>query len=155
MRRLPVSLSEAVAHLEKSDVLREAMGSTLYGAFLAVRKAEIEAFEGQDPNTIAAAHRWRYGGEPVVPATQVLDALPLVDDHCHGIAREVADREAFESHINEGFDAPPAGTSHFDTPIGLAVRRWCPPSWVSSRTPRPRCTSSDAPSSVSRRSTGG
>jgi uncharacterized protein len=62
-----------------------------------------------------------------VPATQVLDALPLVDDHCHGIAREVADREAFESHINEGFDAPPAGTSHFDTPIGLAVRRWCPP----------------------------
>jgi uncharacterized protein len=62
-----------------------------------------------------------------VPATQVLDALPLVDDHCHGIAREVPDRDAFESHINEGFDAPPAGTSHFDTPIGLAVRRWCPP----------------------------
>jgi predicted TIM-barrel fold metal-dependent hydrolase len=62
-----------------------------------------------------------------VPATQVLDDLPLVDDHCHGVAREVADREAFESHINEGFDAPPAGTSHFDTPIGLAVRRWCPP----------------------------
>jgi glutamine synthetase len=60
VRRLPVSLSEAVAHLEKSDVLREAMGSTLYGAFLAVRKAEIEAFEGQDPDTIAAAHRWRY-----------------------------------------------------------------------------------------------
>jgi hypothetical protein len=62
-----------------------------------------------------------------VPATQVLDALPLVDDHCHGVVREVADRVAFESHINEGFDAPPAGASHFDTPIGLAVRRWCPP----------------------------
>ena len=62
-----------------------------------------------------------------MPATQVLEDLPLVDDHCHGVAREVADREAFERHINEGFDAPPAGTSHFDTPIGLAVRRWCPP----------------------------
>jgi uncharacterized protein len=62
-----------------------------------------------------------------VPATDVLDALPLVDDHCHGVVRDVADRDAFESHINEGFDAPPAGTSHFDTPIGLAVRRWCPP----------------------------
>jgi uncharacterized protein len=62
-----------------------------------------------------------------VPATQVLDALPLVDDHCHGVVREVADRAAFESHINEGFDAPPEGASHFDTPIGLAVRRWCPP----------------------------
>ena len=62
-----------------------------------------------------------------MPATQVLDALPLVDDHCHGVVREVADRAAFESHINEGFDAPPEGASHFDTPIGLAVRRWCPP----------------------------
>jgi hypothetical protein len=36
------------------------MGSTLYGAFLAVRRAEIEVFEGQDPDVIAAAHRWRY-----------------------------------------------------------------------------------------------
>jgi len=62
-----------------------------------------------------------------VPATQVLDALPLVDDHCHGVVRDVPDRAAFESHINEGFDAPPEGASHFDTPIGLAVRRWCPP----------------------------
>ena len=60
VRRLPASLGESIAHLEKSDVLREAMGSTLYGAFLAVRRAEVEAFEGQDPETIAAAHRWRY-----------------------------------------------------------------------------------------------
>ncbi len=62
-----------------------------------------------------------------MPATQVLESLPLVDDHCHGVVREIADRAAFESHINEGFDAPPEGASHFDTPIGLAVRRWCPP----------------------------
>ena len=60
VRRLPASLGESIAHLEKSDVLREAMGSTLYGAFLAVRRAEMEAFEGQDPEVIAAAHRWRY-----------------------------------------------------------------------------------------------
>src|SRR5262249_40526602 len=66
-------------------------------------------------------------GERRVPATQVLDSLPLVDDHSQGVAREIADRAAFESYINEGFDAPPEGMSHFDTPIGLAVRRWCPP----------------------------
>jgi glutamine synthetase len=60
VRRLPESLDESVAHLEKSDVLREAMGSTLFGAFLAVRRAEIELFVGEDPDTIAAAHRWRY-----------------------------------------------------------------------------------------------
>ena len=95
-------------------------------------------------------------GSPVVPATQVLDALPLVDDHCHGVVREVADRAAFESHINEGFDAPPAGTSHFDTPN--RARRPAlvsPRCWVWSRTPRPRCTSSGAPSSGRGRSTGG
>jgi glutamine synthetase len=60
VRRLPSSLSESVAHLEKSDVLREAMGSVLFGAFVAVRRAEIEAFESLEPDAIAAAHRWRY-----------------------------------------------------------------------------------------------
>jgi predicted TIM-barrel fold metal-dependent hydrolase len=56
-----------------------------------------------------------------------LAGLPLVDHHCHGVVAGDLDRDAFESFINEGFDRPASGTSHFDTPIGLAVRRWCAP----------------------------
>jgi predicted TIM-barrel fold metal-dependent hydrolase len=51
----------------------------------------------------------------------------LVDHHCHGIVAGDLDRAAFEDLINEGFDPPAPGTSHFDTPVGLAVRRWCAP----------------------------
>jgi len=36
------------------------MGADLYDAFTAVRAAEAETFQGQDPAAIAAAHRWRY-----------------------------------------------------------------------------------------------
>jgi len=56
-----------------------------------------------------------------------LSAIRLVDHHCHGVVRRLEDRAAFESLINEGFDPPPPGTSHFDSPIGLAIRRWCGP----------------------------
>jgi uncharacterized protein len=56
-----------------------------------------------------------------------IDELPLVDHHCHGIVAGDLDRAAFEDLINEGFDPPAPGTSHFETPVGLAVRRWCAP----------------------------
>ena len=56
-----------------------------------------------------------------------LAGLQLVDHHCHGVVAGDLDRDAFESFINEGFDRAASGTSHFDTPIGLAVRRWCAP----------------------------
>jgi glutamine synthetase len=46
--------------LEHSRLLREAMGSMLFDAFVAVRRAEWDAFGGQDPESVAAAHRWRY-----------------------------------------------------------------------------------------------
>jgi glutamine synthetase len=60
IQRLPRSLEEAVAHLEKSDLLRDAMGPMLFGPFTAVRRAEAEAFADQEPDEIVAAHRWRY-----------------------------------------------------------------------------------------------
>jgi glutamine synthetase len=60
IQRLPTSLEEAVGHLEKSEVLREAMGPMLFGPYLAVRRAEAEAFAGQEPDEVVAAHRWRY-----------------------------------------------------------------------------------------------
>jgi glutamine synthetase len=60
VRRLPQSLEEAVAHLEKSEVLHEAMGQVLFNAFVAVRRGEIDLFAGKDDEEIVAAHRWRY-----------------------------------------------------------------------------------------------
>jgi len=60
IQRLPQSVEEALSHLEKSDVLRDAMGPMLFGPFAAVRRAEAEAFAGQEPEEIVAAHRWRY-----------------------------------------------------------------------------------------------
>jgi glutamine synthetase len=59
-QRLPRTVEEALSHLEKSDVLRDAMGPMLFGPFAAVRRAEAEAFAGQEPEEIVAAHRWRY-----------------------------------------------------------------------------------------------
>jgi glutamine synthetase len=60
IQRLPQSVEEALAHLEKSDVLRDAMGPMLFGPFAAVRRAEAEAYAGQDAESVAADHRWRY-----------------------------------------------------------------------------------------------
>jgi glutamine synthetase len=60
IRRLPRSVEEAVSHLEKSDVMRDAMGPQLFGPFTAVRRAEAAAFAGQEPEEVVAAHRWRY-----------------------------------------------------------------------------------------------
>jgi glutamine synthetase len=58
--RLPQSLGEAMDNLEKSDVLRTAIGPALYDAFAIIRRGEAELFEGQDADDVIAAHRWRY-----------------------------------------------------------------------------------------------
>jgi len=60
IRRLPQSVEEAVSHLEESKVLREAMGDVLSNAFIAVRRAEAEAFAGLDDEALVEAHRWKY-----------------------------------------------------------------------------------------------
>ena len=60
VRRLPESLDDAVAHLEKSEVIREAMGDVLFNAFVAVRRGEAEAFAGKEDAEVVEAHRWRY-----------------------------------------------------------------------------------------------
>jgi len=59
-QRLPGTLDQALATLRRSQVIPAAMGADLYEAFTAVRAAEAETFQGQDPEAIAAAHRWRY-----------------------------------------------------------------------------------------------
>ncbi|MFD1829522.1 MULTISPECIES: amidohydrolase family protein [Streptomyces] len=68
---------------------------------------------------MARGHRGPDGGAWELP--------PLVDHHCHGVVREDLDDDAFASYLTES-DAPAApGTSFFDTQLGFAVRRWCPP----------------------------
>ena len=59
-QRLPGTLDQALTALRHSQVIPAAMGADLYDAFTAVRAAEAEAFQGQDAEAIATAHRWRY-----------------------------------------------------------------------------------------------
>jgi len=56
--RLPLSLSEAVEALELDEVLGEAMGESLFEAFLAVRRAEVERFRAKSDEEVVAATRW-------------------------------------------------------------------------------------------------
>ncbi len=58
--RLPRTLTEATDRFEASAVLRGALGETLHGAVVAVRRAEEERLAGRDPRDVAAATRRRY-----------------------------------------------------------------------------------------------
>ncbi|WP_432034962.1 amidohydrolase family protein [Streptomyces cucumeris] len=61
------------------------------------------------------------------PDPAELPLPPLVDHHCHGVVRSELDPAAFEAFLTES-DAPAAlGTTFFDSQLGFAVRRWCPP----------------------------
>lgn len=57
----------------------------------------------------------------------MVDALPLVDHHCHGIVRETVDRTAFESMLCEADRPGPWHGTLFGTQVGFAVRRLCAP----------------------------
>jgi glutamine synthetase len=59
-RRLPTSLRDALTHLEQSDTLQEALGGTLYEAFRAVRRGELDLFEYRTPDEVTSATRWVY-----------------------------------------------------------------------------------------------
>lgn len=66
---------------------------------------------------------------PVDLPDPVREALlaPLIDHHCHGVRRDDLTRARFEMLITEAGTPAPPGTTHFDTPAGAAVRRWCAP----------------------------
>ena len=59
------------------------------------------------------------------PVQEALDALELVDHHCHGVVDADLTREDFEDLITEGAAWP--GISPFDSPVGVAIRRHCAP----------------------------
>ncbi|MCR8669986.1 amidohydrolase family protein [Agrococcus sp. HG114] len=58
---------------------------------------------------------------------EALDGIPLIDHHCHGVMVAPLERAAFEDLITESDWAAPEGTSHFDTQVGFAIRRYCAP----------------------------
>ncbi|GAA3163362.1 amidohydrolase family protein [Planomonospora alba] len=68
-------------------------------------------------------------GLPVALPDAVREALlaPLVDHHCRGVRRDDLARARFEPLITESDSPAPPGTTHFDTPAGAAIRRWCAP----------------------------
>jgi len=51
----------------------------------------------------------------------------LVDHHCHGVVTGELDSAAFELLLTESSRQAPAGTTFFDSQLGLVLRRWCPP----------------------------
>ncbi|GAA4317563.1 hypothetical protein BJY14_007604 [Actinomadura luteofluorescens] len=55
------------------------------------------------------------------------DSLVMVDHHCHGLIRTDLGREEFEQLATEATTPPAPGTSHFDSPVGLAIRAHCAP----------------------------
>lgn len=56
-----------------------------------------------------------------------VEALPLIDHHCHGLRTEPLDRTALELLLTEADHTGAPGTTLFDSQIGLALRRWCSP----------------------------
>ncbi|MGP3981597.1 amidohydrolase family protein [Streptomyces sp. KR80] len=52
---------------------------------------------------------------------------PLVDHHCHGVARSELDRAGFEAYLTESDEPLVRGSTFFDSQLGFAVRRWCAP----------------------------
>ena len=55
------------------------------------------------------------------------DGIELIDHHCHGVVTRDLDPREFELLITESGDPAPAGTTFFDTQLGLSLRRWCGP----------------------------
>lgn len=57
-----------------------------------------------------------------------LREVRLVDHHVHGAFDRPVDRAGFEASLNEAATDPiPDFMSQFDSPLGLALRRWCAP----------------------------
>jgi predicted TIM-barrel fold metal-dependent hydrolase len=56
-----------------------------------------------------------------------IESLRLVDHHVHGAMRDDLGDASFEAGFSESPWSAPAGTTHLDSQVGFAVRRWCAP----------------------------
>jgi hypothetical protein len=61
------------------------------------------------------------------PIWQAVHRLPLLDQHCHGVIRHDPSAAQLEALINEGGLPAAPGTTRWDSPVGLALRRHCAP----------------------------
>ena len=59
--------------------------------------------------------------------TELDVGLPLIDHHCHGVSPDELDFAKFQALFSESYRPPPAGTTEFQKPLGLAIRRFCAP----------------------------
>lgn len=57
----------------------------------------------------------------------LLDGLPLIDHHCHGVRKHALDRGRFEADLTESSGPGRWHGSQFDTQAGLGVLRYCAP----------------------------
>lgn len=53
--------------------------------------------------------------------------VPLLDHHTHGVIPVDLDYKQFQASFSESYLPPPEGTSEFHKPLGLVIRRFCPP----------------------------
>lgn len=56
-----------------------------------------------------------------------VDSVALVDHHCHGVMTHDLDRATFEDLMTESSWPSPAGTTGFDSQVGLSMLRKCGP----------------------------
>jgi glutamine synthetase len=59
IRRLPTSLREAADAFAQDAVIREAFGESLSTSIVAIRRSEVELFDGVSDEEVAAATRWQ------------------------------------------------------------------------------------------------
>lgn len=67
---------------------------------------------------------------PIVSVDELrgtIDGLLLVDHHVHGATLTALHGGVFEAGFTESPWPAPAGTTHLDSQLGFAVRRWCAP----------------------------
>lgn len=57
----------------------------------------------------------------------VFAGVPLIDHHVHGVMSSPLDADGVRSILSESSRPAPEGTSHFQKPVGLAVRKDCAP----------------------------
>jgi hypothetical protein len=78
---------------------------------------------GEAPDVFAGVH-----AEVPEALADRLRGIQLIDHHVHGTFEKPVDRAGFEASINEGSTDPvPSFMTQFDSPLGLAIRRWCAP----------------------------
>jgi uncharacterized protein len=63
----------------------------------------------------------------VHPVDVAVAAVRLVDHHVHGALRDTPDRAGLEGMLTESDRPVPPWMTMFDSPLGLAIRRWCAP----------------------------